>query len=831
MTVRGEQGGDVRSSGTMLSISTDGGRGVELLGGDICQTFQTAEAIVVSDDNYLSHRGGVSRAVWRGIGAPLVEWKSRHDADSKTRPRVGEVLISRLDAPHGAVLFVLHAITLDFDEDSAVSPSSIGELYRNVFRALEACAADAGPLRVALPLLGTGAAGCSVEASFASLVETARTWARLPSRVTHVTVTDPNLRQVIADVAAGGERRQTTIARTAQPVPLGANLVGTPLGAAAALGAAKAIGTAALAFGLGPFGRLAGAALAAAGVGAGATAATPSEASEDSSPSPQTQAITSVLLDASEAMARRSPAAEWLVQCGSSPDEPSRIALELMRALEFGLEQMVPEASRRTFAGRLAELPGDVEPGVRVLLHAAAAVRNSLLHSVTLPTYDDLRVLLDATDAVLALAPDAAAREIDAVEATPPAEEAEVEAALTAPQVVADHATAEADTGTAASVDAHLAKFSPRSPASPTPAARLEETPRVATFSTAGDGGTRHVFALRDFLRSSLPAGELEALDRSLLEQGYKGNFDDRLLEYCVRLDDPGRKLASLFRETELRIALGRLSGKVPDPTLYADVLAQRILEHIGFPAATPLQGLAAVRVRFETARRRVGLLERAALVGEVVGLGVAMESLLLIVLRFHCVRATGHAPDPWWRTVPSRTPPTLEKPSLGTLVQAVQALDKEIRTASGVSHERYRQLFGTPALYAPVMRELPTLRNHFSHERSDDGGSPLPLADLRVYASSFIERGLEALTHLDAPMGEAGRVCPYLIRVERVVLDAWARRTIEATNDEGHHEVLFTEEDLRPGQVYLMTPLTNPLRVTPVLVQVGASLRSPVLT
>ena len=52
--------------------------------------------------------------------------------------------------------------------------------------------------------------------------------------------------------------------------------------------------------------------------------------------------------------------------------------------------------------------------------------------------------------------------------------------------------------------------------------------------------------------------------------------------------------------------------------------------------------------------------------------------------------------------------------------------------------------------------------------------------------------------------------------------IDRWGRRTVRALNDEGMDETIFTDEVARPGETYLMYPLSNPLRVDPILVHAG---------
>ena len=71
--------------------------------------------------------------------------------------------------------------------------------------------------------------------------------------------------------------------------------------------------------------------------------------------------------------------------------------------------------------------------------------------------------------------------------------------------------------------------------------------------------------------------------------------------------------------------------------------------------------------------------------------------------------------------------------------------------------------------------------------------------------------------------LGEPGqRIFPIVLHIERVVVDRWGRLRVEASTDEGMAEQIFTDRSVAPGEVYYMHPLSNPLRVDPILVQAG---------
>lgn len=118
-------------------------------------------ALVSSDDGYLSHGGGVSRALWERAGPELEATVPSHIRSLS----VGEVVDTPaflLDADH-----LLHAVTVDFDRGERLDEAHAPALYGRVLdRALALGCASMG-----LPLLGTGSARLENAASVTSFAE------------------------------------------------------------------------------------------------------------------------------------------------------------------------------------------------------------------------------------------------------------------------------------------------------------------------------------------------------------------------------------------------------------------------------------------------------------------------------------------------------------------------------------------------------------------------------------------------------------------------------------------------------------------------------------
>jgi hypothetical protein len=108
-------------------------------------------------------------------------------------------------------------------------------------------------------------------------------------------------------------------------------------------------------------------------------------------------------------------------------------------------------------------------------------------------------------------------------------------------------------------------------------------------------------------------------------------------------------------------------------------------------------------------------------------------------------------------------------------------------------------------------------MRNQFAHLR-DENARPA-VQELRKSASAFFDAALELFAYFARP---EHRVYPRVIRVKMVRIDAWRRRVVEAEDEQGDAEFIFSSRPMMPGEVYYMHPLTNPFRVDPILVEAG---------
>lgn len=66
----------------------------------------------------------------------------------------------------------------------------------------------------------------------------------------------------------------------------------------------------------------------------------------------------------------------------------------------------------------------------------------------------------------------------------------------------------------------------------------------------------------------------------------------------------------------------------------------------------------------------------------------------------------------------------------------------------------------------------------------------------------------------------DSARIYPMVIRIDKIIVDQWNRRHIEAKTAEGCTEMIVCDKAVEPGGTYFMYPLSNPFRVDPILIE-----------
>jgi O-acetyl-ADP-ribose deacetylase (regulator of RNase III) len=692
-----------------------------VIAGSILDLDPTPDAIVSSDDNHLSHGGGVARAIWTRAGDELAAEVSV----AAPRLSLGDVLVT---GGYGTgSRNILHAISIDFDLYRRLDSADVRPLLVKLLaRAIELNAAS-----LALPMIGCGA-GRLTPAAFLQEVELLATeWMCVPCPVTTITVVDFRMPPSFA-------RRVRKEQRCSEHLSL-PRFEGTTL--------AKYLDTLA---------------------SATATAFLQGFARLESKLEPR------------------------------EGDQPVTVARPLPPQ---DMVAMTERALRR-----------DLLPDEGMLLQTARKYRNQFAH------------LGDETH--------------------------DLDFLLTANRVASGFYDLLAELGVhRRSEPPYLNRLTPTSACGATPgfiapvvaasAAAIAGAIRTAAASRAGAGSGSFslkeqlasqdgpVRRLKTLLQSQMDPDDLRALRQRLIEKdGYAGDDDAILLEFCVR-ESPPEVLHELSRGRRL-VVLEKLGGADAPAARETD---EAILELLGFTVRPRPRGIVDIHRLVTLEVDRIKHADtRVEVLGAATAIASELERALIILLRFiQRIDDSGQLVAEVLRqkgTLDGQSQ-KIEKMSMGNLFAVldglVKALEKVEQHDDRQTRENQYLLAVRNSQLVHTARDLSMKRNRVIHfDKELDLAPAAPSRPDPALRKAALEFGEHALRLLDVLCESEERLFPQIVRIEEIKTDSWGRRVIVAENDEGRREKIFTRQDLKPGLSYYMVPFNNPVRVDPLLVEAG---------
>lgn len=349
----------------------------------------------------------------------------------------------------------------------------------------------------------------------------------------------------------------------------------------------------------------------------------------------------------------------------------------------------------------------------------------------------------------------------------------------------------------------------------PQPIGLTGQTCKDRTISSAGQ--TQPVRELHKLLLAQLDDAARKEFIANYCK-GYAGEDDMKILEYCVRVADPAALLVDQLGAKVLRKILKDYQYDF-DPTAESSLLARMLLKHLGFPVNDMPRGLESIKNEITKSRERIRFIfDIEKLNGCVMEAAHQLEFLLQLFVRFLAKVLLGEATENYLRRN-SQLDNTmkLSRCSLGKLISILDFMRKNIEETQNVQAENLLKLLGQRPIIPSDSRILPELRNKFAHYHEIKTKNDIESA--RESAEAFFEQAEAVLNYLGDPQD---RIFPRVVKITGITVDRWGRRVVEAETDDGKPEMIFVDEDLLPGTIYLMHPLTNPIRVDPILVCAG---------
>lgn len=318
---------------------------------------------------------------------------------------------------------------------------------------------------------------------------------------------------------------------------------------------------------------------------------------------------------------------------------------------------------------------------------------------------------------------------------------------------------------------------------------------------------------------STLDGVEREDLEDWMEALGYRGESRLRLKELCVRRSP--REILERLGAARLRRILKFEFGVEQAGQRSQAELVDRLLRECGFGSLVIPQGLDSAGAELRRLRTALTMAEPAETAGIVMKAAGILERTVRDLLRFICLYLHEAGPERHLKGRAGFDGRPLSKTTLGMLLALLEELAIELEAAEPGS---LRELNGplNAARLVPhgsfgKLEEIAAIRNSFAHSEREaaDEHATLKRA-MRLY-----ELADELLGFWSEPPAME-RVYPTVIRIDRITIDEWNRRLVEATSDAGVTEAIVCDHEVHPGSLYFMLPRTNPFRVDPVLVEFG---------
>lgn len=346
----------------------------------------------------------------------------------------------------------------------------------------------------------------------------------------------------------------------------------------------------------------------------------------------------------------------------------------------------------------------------------------------------------------------------------------------------------------------------------------------VETPAEAASRGDTIVVRLRNLLQENSTEDTRGYLEQKFAASGYKGHFDDMLIEYCLERD-PVELLEELYGAPQLmRMCRLHCQADTLLENLFnasATDLSRLLLKSVGFRPVEKAKGIHQIIENMEAARNRVRTSHDATQMrGFVLEAGRTLEGILRDLIRFFGSRLLPvphekYLKDYGW----NRDGKPIASLTLGSLFEVLRNFEAGIAQGEPASvAEKFRELFPGKTFFSAEGREglsaFITARNDIVHFR--ERVQEMDTVQLRDYAEQMYGFALTLLHDLN----NSGTY-PRIISVRSYVEDAYGRRHIECVDDTGKTEKIFTDEQLEPGYLYFMHPTTNPVRIFPILIRV----------
>lgn len=309
-----------------------------------------------------------------------------------------------------------------------------------------------------------------------------------------------------------------------------------------------------------------------------------------------------------------------------------------------------------------------------------------------------------------------------------------------------------------------------------------------------------------------------EELDPYLEAKGIRGKTTDlKILELCVK-EDPLEVVRDLIPAPRVMKLTNDLRLKIQADSPI-EILRGALLQSLGFMLPRKPVGIGSRRETLSQLRGKLPLCDDR---DGVIGIGMTAcddigEPVLRDLIHFYCSELLG---SDYQRQlaelslVPARNRSGVNSLTFGQTIGLIERLNEYIEHQPRLC-QQMSSWFGrnwiidSDTHIERYLHPISPRRNHLSHPKG------LPTVVLKQEAGEAVDMLCQLFQQLEDQM-----IYPPVIVVETRRLDRFGRVTYECIDDHGRPERVFTALELNVGSEYFLYPITNPIRVDPIIVE-----------
>lgn len=319
---------------------------------------------------------------------------------------------------------------------------------------------------------------------------------------------------------------------------------------------------------------------------------------------------------------------------------------------------------------------------------------------------------------------------------------------------------------------------------------------------------------LKNILRDYLSEEGKKYLLARLREEGAEGDDDGILCEYCLNAN-PIEILCENFGIAELdKIAKKR---SIPMQKRFSqDEIAKALLIDLNFRIVDEAKGLTHVKQHLSQLQAKINHAhDRDSIVGFVNPISTEMERLLDGLITFYANIFWGSN----YKKIFSEWHHDFGKDrlTLGSKCNLLSKMEKEI-LRNEVKSIKLKELFhqrghliGKKELN--IFSNIVPDRGDFSHFKKKT--DRLSISECRDKVLNILYKSNKFIEHLSSQ-----NIYPQIVTVLEYVEDRYGRKYIMCIDENGKTEKVYTQEKIDPMKHYFLYPLTNPVRIYPLLIE-----------